>query len=74
MKFFKEYNKSSNSHSHNPINAIYTYIIEANADTARKKMEITADLFNIAFDDSPVVDGVVFDPAVRNEKFGLTCL
>jgi hypothetical protein len=64
MKFAKEYKKSSNSHSHNPIHAVYTHIIEANADTARKKMEITADLFNIASEDSPVVDGVALDPAV----------
>ena len=34
---------------------------------ANKKTEITADLFDIASDDSPVVDGVALDPAVRNE-------
>jgi hypothetical protein len=60
----KNIKKSSNSHSHNPIHAVYTYIIEANADTARKKMENTADLFDIASEDSPVVDGVALDPAV----------
>jgi hypothetical protein len=43
----------------------YTYIIEANADMARNKMEIMADLFDMASDDSPVVDGVALDPAVK---------
>jgi hypothetical protein len=47
---------------------IYTYIMEANADIARNKMEIMADLVDMVSDDSPVVDGVVLDPAVKNEN------
>jgi hypothetical protein len=51
--------------THSMPDITYTYIIEANADMARNKMEIMADLFDMASDDSPVVDGVALDPAVK---------
>lgn len=52
---------------HPPIHAMNTYIIEAIADTTRKKMEITGDLFDITSDDSPVV----VDSSVRDENLVL---